>query len=428
VTDLALCFYGDDFTGSTDALANLSAAGLRTLVLFALPPEPELKRLAGLYDALGVAGIARSLPTGEMEAEVRPVFEAFARLRPAVVQYKICSTFDSSPSRGSIGRACEIGHAVFGACAIPVVAAQPQLGRYTVFGNHFARAGDGAIYRLDRHPAMSRHPATPMTEPDLVVHLQAQTALPVIGLNRLELDDYAVVAARHAGPLVLDALDEADLDRIASLIWSSDDEPTLFAVGSGGLSRVLGARLAQRGTRRALDPAPDAAPSGPVLAVSGSCAPQTGAQIGAALDAGWYGVHLPVERLDAGAAEDDVLTALRAGRDTVVYTALGAQPSAAPVDPRAVGTALGALVRAAVARAGVRRVVVAGGDTAGQTMRALGASGLAYAGSIADGAPLCRLFARDPLLDGLDVVLKGGQVGERSFFEHVRNGKYVPAR
>ncbi|MBV8749958.1 MAG: four-carbon acid sugar kinase family protein, partial [Candidatus Eremiobacteraeota bacterium] len=204
MTDLALCFYGDDFTGSTDALENLSAAGLRTLVLFALPPEAELKRLAGLYDALGVAGIARSLPTAEIEAEIRPVFEAFARLRPAVVQYKICSTFDSSPSRGSIGRACEIGHAAFGACAIPVVAAQPRLGRYTVFGNHFARAGDGAVYRLDRHPAMAHHPATPMTEADLVVHLQAQTMLPVSGPNRLELDDYAVVAPRHAGPLVLD--------------------------------------------------------------------------------------------------------------------------------------------------------------------------------------------------------------------------------
>ncbi|MBV8749180.1 MAG: four-carbon acid sugar kinase family protein, partial [Candidatus Eremiobacteraeota bacterium] len=167
-------------------------------------------------------------------------------------------------------------------------------------------------------------------------------------------------------------------------------------------------------------------PSGPVLAVSGSCAPQTGAQIGAALDAGWHGVHLPVDQLNASASED-VLAALRAGRNTLVYTALGPQPSAAPVGPRAVGAALGALVRAAVARAGVRRVVVAGGDTAGHTMRALGASGLAYAGSFADGAPLCRLFARDPSLDGLEVVLKGGQIGERGFFEHVRNGKTVPA-
>ena len=135
-----VCFYGDDFTGSADALINYHRFGLRTALLLSPGATPELARS---LDVLGVAGVSRSLPVEQMEAEIRPVFEAFRDLHPAAVQYKVCSTFDSSPRIGSIGRACEIATEVFGPRPIPVLPAQPELGRWTAFGNHFARAGDG---------------------------------------------------------------------------------------------------------------------------------------------------------------------------------------------------------------------------------------------------------------------------------------------
>jgi 3-oxoisoapionate kinase len=138
-----VCFYGDDFTGSTDAAAQYRRVGLETVLLPSLRPAPELAEIAASVDVLGIAGISRSLPTEEMESELRPIFTAFAALRPAFVQYKICSTFDSSAAVGSFGRVCELACAAFGRQSIPVLAAQPEFGRYTLFGNHFARAHDG---------------------------------------------------------------------------------------------------------------------------------------------------------------------------------------------------------------------------------------------------------------------------------------------
>ncbi len=78
------------------------------------PTPPTLARAAAEADVVGVAGIARSLPPGEMEAELRPALTALAALRPHIVQYKACSTADSSPDVGSLGRVLEIGREVLG--------------------------------------------------------------------------------------------------------------------------------------------------------------------------------------------------------------------------------------------------------------------------------------------------------------------------
>src|SRR5262249_9145055 len=94
------------------------------------------------------------------------------------VHYKVCSTFDSSPKIGSIGRAIDVAAEIFRAPFVPVLAAAPALGRFTIFGTHFARFGigtKGEIHRLDRHPSISKHPVNPMTEADLRVHLSRQT-------------------------------------------------------------------------------------------------------------------------------------------------------------------------------------------------------------------------------------------------------------
>src|SRR5262245_38971779 len=99
--DLLMCFYGDDFTGSTDARGCLARAGVRT-ALFIEPPTPDrLAQFPGLR-AVGVAGMTRSLAPDAMEAELRPALSALRTLGASHVHYKVCSTFDSSPTVGSI--------------------------------------------------------------------------------------------------------------------------------------------------------------------------------------------------------------------------------------------------------------------------------------------------------------------------------------
>src|SRR6266550_8187542 len=135
---LLLAFYGDDFTGSTDALEFLSRAGAKT-VLFIEPPTPEqLGRYKDL-DAIGVAGMTRSMNPAVMEKELRPAFESLKKLGAKHIHYKVCSTFDSSPVIGNIGKAIDIGAEIFSSSFIPLLVAAPALGRYCVFGNLFAR-------------------------------------------------------------------------------------------------------------------------------------------------------------------------------------------------------------------------------------------------------------------------------------------------
>ena len=111
---LRAAFYGDDFTGSVDALLQFARRGWTGRLFVGLPTAEALERAAAEVDVVGIAGIARSLPTADLEGEVRPVLEALVALDPQFVQYKACSTADSSPSIGSIGRVLEIGREVVG--------------------------------------------------------------------------------------------------------------------------------------------------------------------------------------------------------------------------------------------------------------------------------------------------------------------------
>ena len=186
-------YYGDDFTGSTDVLEALSLAGVRT-VLFTGMPSEEHWREFGDCAAIGIAGESRSRSPDWMSEHLPAVFRRLGALHAPVVHYKTCSTFDSSPQVGSIGRALEIGRDILAPPFIPIVVAAPHLRRYVAFGNLFAAAGD-KVCRIDRHPTMRSHPVTPMYEADLRRHLGAQTALP-IGL--VDLTAFASGRARVA--------------------------------------------------------------------------------------------------------------------------------------------------------------------------------------------------------------------------------------
>src|SRR5699024_3009416 len=162
-----LAFYGDDFTGSVDVLLQVARCGWSGHLFTSLPDPEDRRAVAQSSDAVGIAGIARSLPTTRLDDEVRPVLTAMAGIDPQVLQYKACSTADSSVHVGSLGRALEIGREVLGRRTVPLLFAQPDFGRYTAFGHHFAREAE-TVYRLDRQPTMSSHPVTPIDRKSVV--------------------------------------------------------------------------------------------------------------------------------------------------------------------------------------------------------------------------------------------------------------------
>ena len=146
-----------------------------------------------------------------MSAHLPAIFTRLSELRAGICHYKVCSTFDSSPAVGSIGRALEIGQDVFRTSWVPVVVAAPHLARYVLFGNLFA-AGGGAIHRIDRHPTMRRHPVTPMDEGDLRLHLAQQTS------RKIELLDVIALSSDHAEKRLDDLLSEEP--SAVSVRWS----------------------------------------------------------------------------------------------------------------------------------------------------------------------------------------------------------------
>ncbi len=414
---LRLAYFADDFTGATDALESLARAGLRTR-LFLDPPSAA--QCAGL-DAVGVAGLTRALAPDAMEAVLRPAFAALRALGPRHVHYKVCSTFDSSPSVGSIGRAIDVGASVFGGPVVPLLVAAPALGRYCAFGNLYARFGigsTGSIHRLDRHPSVSKHPVTPMTEADLRQHLAKQTArsIGLIDVTELErtpaesataLD--GLIRAGH-GVVLFDGLNSAHLLRVGSLIDGLAGLAPLFSVGSSG----VGAALTSHWGATAPSPAAATPATSPLLVLSGSCSPVTGGQIAWARAHGFEGFALSLVASDASASLAPIVAALRAGRNVVAYTSLGQAKSHLPAE--LLGTMLGRLARDAVAATGIKRVLVAGGDTSSYAGRALGIESLEMLAPLAPGAPLCRARAPGSPADHIEIVFKGGQVGSPEFF------------
>ncbi|MCC7335501.1 MAG: four-carbon acid sugar kinase family protein [Pirellulaceae bacterium] len=212
--DLLLAYYGDDFTGSTDVMEVLQWSGLRT-VLFLDPPAPQQLAAFENLRAYGVAGWSRTMSPAEMEQELKPALASLQASGAEIVHYKTCSTADSSPQIGSLGKALEIGREVCGSACVPILIAAPNLGRYQVFGNLFARSGlDTEPSRLDRHPTMRQHPITPMQEADMREHFRQQTTLDIALYDCLKIDA-ANVARRSAS--VSNAHDRPKVDTLAAI-------------------------------------------------------------------------------------------------------------------------------------------------------------------------------------------------------------------
>lgn len=221
--NILLAFYGDDFTGSTDALEFICRAGAKAMLFIEPPTAEQLKQYPDL-DAYGVAGKTRSLSPAEMEKILLPAFEQMKTTGAKHIHYKVCSTFDSSPTVGSIGKAIDCGVVVFKNKTIPVLGGMPALGRFCVFGNLFAKMGtgsEGKIYRLDRHPSMSKHPVTPADESDLRLHLGKQTGKQIGLIDITELKKPVEEISKVEEVVLIDALNEQHLLKIGEwVLWA----------------------------------------------------------------------------------------------------------------------------------------------------------------------------------------------------------------
>jgi uncharacterized protein YgbK (DUF1537 family) len=434
---IRLAFYGDDFTGASDNAAQYARHGLRTLLFFSNPTPEVLKKAAQSYDVIGIAGTARSLPPEQIADELLPVLDNFQQLGVNFIQYKCCSTFDSSPSIGSLGEAIQLMRRVWPQSFVPVFSATPEFGRYTLFGHHYARAGN-QVYRLDRHPVMSRHPVTPMHESDLAKILADQ------GFKSTRLIDLRLLDEHEKNPNALSTLianeDSAVFDGYtqqqvvtgAASLWQLARSRTICAMAAQGLAHALGTHLREQNQIAAPQPTHTLTPVDRLLVLSGSCSALSAAQIDWAIAAGFQEIRITPEQLigtdqhTLKSLEDQMLDALSAGKSMVIYTAKGpddnhlaaaldklpANVSAPAFIANRIGLLYSRLAHTALARAGLTRLVVAGGDSSSFTMRQLGARALEIKAShFKQNAHVCTLISDDPLINGKEVLLKGGQVG-----------------
>jgi 3-dehydrotetronate 4-kinase len=410
----------DDFTGATDLANNLVRAGMRVVQTIGVPTAA----LDSEVDAVVVALKSRTIAPHEAVAQSLAALLWLKTQGSRQIYFKVCSTFDSTPA-GNIGPVTEALMDALGTDFTIATPAFPDNGR-TVFKGHLF-VGDVLLHES----GMQNHPLTPMTDANLVRVMQAQTK------RKVGLIDYKTVARGTAAVLqritqlksegvsiaIVDAISNDDLMRLGPAL---QDLP-LVTAGSGvaiGLPQNFGITPSKQSS--ALPAA-----AGYCAIVSGSCSVATNAQVKAFIESGW-----PALAIDPLQAASDV-----AGGANVVQEALSwAKPllSKSPVlvyssaSPETIAKvqsqlgveAAGALVErtlAAIAkglvRAGVRQLVVAGGETSGACVQALGITQMQIGVQIAPGVPWCYATSQiDGHRQSLHISLKSGNFGAPDFF------------
>lgn len=406
----------DDLTGATDLALTLSREGMRTVQVVGVPPAGFD---AGDADAVVVALKSRTVPAQEAVSLSLAALEWLRAAGARQVVFKYCSTFDSTPE-GNIGQVTGALLDALGETLTIVCPAFPANGR-TVFRGHLF-VGD---MLLSESP-MKDHPLTPMTDSSLVRLMQAQTRL-AVGLVAHEVVARGADAVRAAFArareeglrvLVVDAIDDADLRVIAAAAADLG-----LITGGSGIALGLPDNFRRAGL---LAPAGEgrgfAAPEGRSVTLAGSCSKATCGQIETAIAAGTPALRIdPLEiaagRLVPGAAVDWAVSI--ADAVPLIYS------SADPQEVRAAQDVLGrdragALVEhflASVAgdlRArGFSRFLVAGGETSGAVVNALGVSALFIGPEIDPGVPwTLSLGDERPVA----LALKSGNFGTADFF------------
>jgi uncharacterized protein YgbK (DUF1537 family) len=292
----------------------------------------------------------------------------------------------------------------------------PALGRYQVFGNLFAAgsiASGGEVYRLDRHPVMSRHPVTPMAESDLRRHLSLQTrrSIGLFDVSRLSLPSEERQRAWNAATsehdiLLCDLLTTDQQATLGALLDAfADRNAPCFSVGSSGATSSLGSHWNAAVVCVPRTNWPLVTRKQPLLVASGSCSAVTARQIDRALTAGWVGIDAFCETAAA-----DVVKTLQRGKNAILHTSIGPDDPRRTYDLPEMGTRLGKMTSEILANVPtLQRLIFAGGDTSSHALAQLGVTTFRMITRITPGAPLCE--AND-----LEIVCKGGQAGPEDFF------------
>ncbi len=426
----ALTFYGDTFTGSTDALEALASNGVASVLFVGMPDAARLKEFSHAA-AIGVAGETRRQSPEWMSAHLPAIFKKLRALKAPICQYKIGSTFASGPHIGSIGRAVEIGREVFGAGFVPIVPAAPHLKRYVLFSNLFV-GGEEGVHRIDRHPTMSSHPVTPMGESDLRLHLGKQMtgklkSLDMLALSSLDADSHLdALLADEPLAVLFDGASREALRKTAELIWKRRSQARLV-VGSSGFTHGLAAYWRASGLVKMADDFSDPGPADRVIVMAGSSSGVTERQIRWALAHGFEGIRIDAAALSNAAALaaflKPALRYLKAGKSVVFHRPLEQTGDKDTAHREGLAAQMGKLLRDLLAQSGVKRALIVGATTASHAARELGVYALTMLAPIASGVPLCRAHSGEAGSRGLELAFMGGQLGAKDSFGAVRAGK-----
>lgn len=418
-------FIGDDFTGASDTLATLAEAGIAARLCLERPGLaclPQTPRGQGAFPAVGIATDFRACAPSEVAPRLRALTSLVRGCLPRFVHYKVCSTFDSAPHVGSIGAAVAVLEEELSPALTVILGGQPSLRRFCLFGTLFAAGPDGAVHRIDRHPVMSRHPVTPMGEADLRRHLSAQGLSDIALLARPDLPDAAASLAAMADGtgrrVLVDAVDDTDIEMLglALSLLETHGRPLLL-VGASGVAEAVAGR-AGGGAGGEAGGGALAAPAvraGPRLALAGSRSAATAAQVAAATR--YACLPLGPDDLEGTGREDCAARCagmLARGANVLAHLRPDADYGIAP---DALSERLAELAARIAALQPPAGLAVAGGDTSGAVVRRLGFDSLSFEGRAGSGVAVCRGHAPGTPLDGLRLLLKGGQVGPLDLFD-----------
>lgn len=399
----------DDFTGASDVAAMLARGGMRTSLVIGVPDFVG----TGDADAVVVALKSRSIAAPDAVAQSLAAFDWLQAGGARQFLFKYCSTFDSTPT-GNIGPVAEALAARLGVKGVVACPALPENGRVVFLGHLFVKG------RLLNESGLEKHPLNPMTDPDIRRWLSRQVT------GEVGLVDHTIV---QRGPdaiaealssvaetlVIVDATSDADLMAIGR---AAKHAPLL--TGGSGVAMALPSNLGELGLlqQAASPPAPV---TGPGVILSGSCSPMTQKQV-ASYRATHPAVLVDVSALMSGAqtindlvgfaassaaAEPLIYSSANAAEVAVLQSRFGREVLAERLE-QLFGT-LAVRLRAS----GFRRIVVAGGETSGAVVTALGIRQFALGPEIAAGVPALVSAEETPIA----MALKSGNFGDEAFFD-----------
>ncbi len=423
-TPLKLGCIADDFTGATDLANNLVRAGMRVVQCFGVPAQPLHQGTETAADAVVIALKSRTIAPADAVAQSLAALQWLQAEGAQQVYFKYCSTFDSTPT-GNIGPVTE---ALMDALGTDFTIATPAFpdNQRTVFKGHLF-VGDVLL----SDSSMKDHPLTPMTDANLVRVMQAQC------LRKVGLIDHKAVAAgadavtaritelraQGVGIAIVDAVSNEDLLRLGGALKGM----ALVTAGSGvaiGLPANFG--LAPSSSAAVLPPA-----HGARAVLSGSCSAATNRQVRDFIAQGHPALALDplvlrqqeIQGVDPAAAVLAWAAPLFSNGPVLVYST--AEAGAVKAAQGALGVEeAGVLVERTLARIarglvdlGVRQLIVAGGETSGACVQALGITQMQIGAQIDPGVPWCH-SADAANGEGLHISLKSGNFGADTFFSH----------